>query len=56
MGRLEALVARLSAGQMTAIFTVVNVLNYIDRGIQPVRGGPRSGRSAAGGADGRAVA
>lgn len=34
--RIEALVARLSPWQMTMIFTFVNVLNYLDRGIVPV--------------------
>jgi hypothetical protein len=34
--RCEAWVSRLSAGQMTALFTFVNILNYLDRGIVPV--------------------
>ncbi len=38
MGRIEQLVSRLSAGQMVAIFTFVNILNYLDRGIVPVSG------------------
>jgi hypothetical protein len=36
---MQALVSRLSAGNMVALFTFVNVLNYLDRGIVPVRRG-----------------
>lgn len=34
--RIQQVLGRLSPGWITAIFTVVNILNYLDRGIVPV--------------------
>jgi hypothetical protein len=36
MNPLRKLVSRLTAGQMVALFTFINILNYLDRGIVPV--------------------